>query len=289
MRLLGLIIGAALAGLSLSATATAAPYLRGPIDNGSRSAWRMTPDDPSRFPLVAGPSGSDAVGLATTPFGTGPNSQSVMAARWVHPELAHAGWENGRRVEGQDTWYRVRMMFPSGRYVPTRGEWNWVVEWHNDDRTAAIPRAYSIALGVYTDFAGPEGSPGVNPRLAFRLMGGRAQAPSVRTVELPRGSLLLDHWYDLTFHIVWSADGKAGLAEWWCDGTRVASLRFPTLYTLPGGGHSYNNFGVYNYRLRSGWPSEVHVGEVAIGPDAPSVGAQLIRMDASSALARLVR
>lgn len=281
MRFLGALVWLVLAILSVPATASAAPYLSGPIDSTARSPWQMTPSDPSRFPSVPGPAGGDAVALLAGPFGFGPNADSVMAARWVMPDLAHAGWENGQPVARQETWYRVRMLFPSGRYLPTRGEWNWLAIWHDDDRTAAFRRAYSTALGVYTDFSGRPGSPGRNPRLALRLMGGKATSPSVRTVQLPLGSLLYDHWYDLTFHFVWSADAKVGLAEWWCDGALAARVRFPTLYTRPDGTHSYNTFGLYNYRLRSSWPSEVHVGGVAIGPDSPSVGASVVRMSAT--------
>jgi hypothetical protein len=251
----------------------ARPYLSGPVDNRPGSRWQRTPDDPSRFPAVQGSDAGPGVGLITAPAGFGPNESSLAAALSVMPDLAHAGWANGGRAEPQDTWYRVRMMFPRDRYLPTRGEWNWVVEWHNDDRTAAFPGAYSIALGVYTDYTGADGSPGVNPRLAFRLMGGDALSPQVRTIELPPGSLSYDHWYDLSFHMVWSADPTAGLAEWWCDGMKMASVRFPTLYALPDGTHSYNGFGLYNYRLRSDWTSEVDFGDVAIGPDAASVGA----------------
>jgi hypothetical protein len=232
----------------------------------------MTPQNPARFPVVPGPLGADAVALVTTPSSFGPNRQSVMSSLWVEPDLAHAGWADGRRVESQDTWYRVRMLFPGGRYVPTRGQWNWVVEWHNDDRTASFPGAYSIALGVYTDYSGTKRAPGRNPRLALRLMGGRVRSPRVRTVEMPRDSLLYDHWYDLVFHIVWSADRRVGRVEWWCDGGLEMRTRFPTLYTLPRGLHSYNTFGVYNYRLRARWPSEVRVADTAIGPDATSVG-----------------
>jgi hypothetical protein len=255
-----------------AAPAEAAPYVAGGLTPGLGSPWRMTPQNPARFPPVPGPLGADGVALVTTPRSFGPNRQSVMSSLWVMPDVAHAGWADGRRVERQDTWYRVRMLFPSGSYVPTRGQWNWLVEWHDDNRTASFPGAYSIALGVYTDYRGRKGSPGRNPRLALRLMGGRARSPRVRTVELPPGSLLYDHWYDLTFHIVWSADRRVGRVEWWCDGRLELRTRFPTLYTLPSGLHSYNAFGVYNYRLRAPWRSEVRVADAAVGPDGPSVG-----------------
>jgi hypothetical protein len=269
--------GPGLRPLATAASAPASkPYLSGAIANGPRSRWQMTPDDASLFPAVPGPDGGGGVSLVSAP--TGPNPLSTLSSRWVMPGVAHAGWAKGRPVARQDTWYRVRMMFPSDRYVPTRGEWNWVVEWHNDDRTASYPGASSIAVGVYTDYTGGEGSPGQNPRLAFRLMGGDVRSPQAYTVEMPSGSLEYDHWYDLTFHIVWSPDPDVGLAEWWADGTPMTSKHFPTLYTRPDGSHSYNGFGIYNYRLQADWASEVHFGDVKVGPDVASVGGQSPQM-----------
>jgi hypothetical protein len=96
-------------------------------------------------------------------------------------------------------------------------------------------------------------------------------APQSYTVKLPANSLRYNHWYDILFHFVWSPDPNAGLAEWWVNGKQRASVTFPTLYTLPDGTHSYNGFGLYNYRLHAAWKSEVDFDDVAVGPDRGSV------------------
>ena len=79
------------------------------------------------------------------------------------------------------------MKFPSG-YKATRGEWNWLVEWHNDDQTHNSCTCYSIALGVLTDYTA-DNSPNVNPRLHFRLAGGSVSAPQKQSFTMPSNSL----------------------------------------------------------------------------------------------------
>jgi hypothetical protein len=103
-------------------------------------------------------------------------------------------------------------------------------------------------------------------------MGGNATSPQTYSVNLPPKSLRYNHWYDILFHLIWSPDPHVGLAEWWVDGAQKASVAFPTLYTLPDGSHSYNSFGLYNYRLHGPWRSEVRFDDVAVGPDRASVG-----------------
>jgi hypothetical protein len=198
-----------------------------------------------------------------------------MTAAWfsTNYNLAHAGWSNGP-VNGQDTWYRVRIRFPSGGlYQPTTGQWNWVMEWHDDNHTMSLnPGAMSISLGVYTDYPVVNNAVGKNPRLALRLAGGNASSPSTYTCQLPSNSLLYGHWYDALFHFVWSKSSTTGLAEWWLDGTQNCSVHFPTLYTNPDGTQSYNSFGLYNYRLKASWTSRIDYDNVTIGPSRTSVG-----------------
>ena len=44
-------------------------------------------------------------------------------------------WNNAKHFmgsEGQETWEHFRFMFPVSRYHPSPGNWNWLVQHHND-------------------------------------------------------------------------------------------------------------------------------------------------------------
>jgi hypothetical protein len=263
--------GGAAAARRSGSVAGPAPYVRDGFEHGLEKPWNQTPEGGSElFRLVRGYRSAKALALVVTPNSYGPNASSEMTAASLNSNLARAG----RGTEAStDTWYHVRVRFPRRRYRPTPGDWNWLVIWHNDGRTSSFRRAYSIAMGVLTDYAHtPEVlTPGRRPRLFLRLLGGNVTAPQSHTVTMRRNSLRYNHWYDIVFHFVWSPDPKIGLAEWWVDGKQKASVAFPTLYTLPDGSHSYNGFGLYNYRLHAPWTSEVDFDDVALGPDRASV------------------
>ena len=101
-------------------------------------------------------------------------------------------------------------MFPT-TYQPTSGQWNWFMEWHVDDYTSAYAGTYSSSLGVFTDYPVTT-SPGVNPRLAFRVNGGSVSSPQSSVFTLPSNSLARGRWYDILVHFVWSpsADHRSG-------------------------------------------------------------------------------
>ena len=247
------------------------PFVRDGFEHGLGRPWDETPDGGSElFRLVRGYRSPKALALVVTPAGYGPVAGSERTAVWVPSDIARGGWGTETST---DTWYHVRIRFPRGRYKPTRGAWNWLVVWHNDSRTSSFAHAYSIAMGVLTDYTPtPQGvTPGRRPRLFLRLLGGNVTAPQSYTVKLRANSLRYNHWYDILFHFVWSPDPDVGLAEWWVNGKQRASVAFPTLYTLPDGTHSYNGFGLYNYRLHAPWTSEVDFDDVAVGPDRGSV------------------
>jgi hypothetical protein len=247
------------------------PYVRDGFEHGLGKLWKETPEGRSElFRLVRGYHSAKALALVVAPDSYGPVAGSEMTAASLHSDLAHAG----RGTEAStDTWYHTRVRFPRKRYKPTPGDWNWLVVWHNDSRTSSFDHAYSIAMGVLTDSTqAPEMvRPGRRPRLFLRLLGGNVTAPQSYAVKLRANSLRYNHWYDILFHFVWSPDPKIGRAEWWVDGKQKASVAFPTLYTLPDGSHSYNGFGLYNYRLHAPWTSEVDFDDVALGPDRASV------------------
>jgi hypothetical protein len=171
---------------------------------------------------------------------------------------------------GEDTWYRIRLRFPAGSYFPTTGQWNWLTEWHDDDHTTSFNlSAYSIAMGVYTDYPVVSGAVGQNPQLVLRLMGGDTMSPTTKT--LSAGPLAYDHWYEFLVHVVWHP--SLGSVEWFRDGQLAASTSFPTLYHNPDGTLDHPAFGLYNYRLHD----PVHTSEVdfdlaAVGATRASVG-----------------
>jgi hypothetical protein len=247
------------------------PYIRDDFEHGLGRPWNETPEGGSELlRLVRGYRSAKALALVVTANSYGPVAASEMTAVSFHADLAHAG--RGTETSA-DTWYHVRARFPRGRYKPTPGDWNWLVVWHNDSRTSSFDHAHSIAMGVLTDYMQTSQvvTPGRRPRLFLRLLGGDVTAPQSYTVKLRPNSLRYNHWYDILFHFVWSPDPKIGLAEWWVDGKQKASVAFPTLYTLPDGSHSYNGFGLYNYRQHAPWRSEVDFDDVTLGPNRASV------------------
>jgi hypothetical protein len=218
----------------------------------------------SQFTLVSGWSGQGAL-LTDSSSSSGPNSSSQMASLYLNPGAKAAA------SAGNDTWYHVKVMFPSD-YQPTTGQWNWIVEWHDDTTTTNVCglSCVSIGMGVYTDYPVTTGY-GQNPRLALRISGGTTTNIVQKTFEMPSNSLLRNHWYDLMFHIVWSANASVGRVEWWVDGQQQGSTYASTLYTLPDGSTSTNGFGLYNYRLSATWQASVGFDHVRIGPTQASV------------------
>jgi hypothetical protein len=241
-------------------------YFADDFENGL-GKWNLW-GDAKPYGLVRGKAGRGA-SITVGPSTTGPTSSaSEIASLWLNWPIARAG-------DGQDTWYAVQVKFPTS-FQATTGQWNWFLAWHNDDATAAYPGAFSCELGIYTDYPF-RSSPGKNPRIAFRLMGGSVTSPTRYTFTLPSNSLRRGWWYDILIHFVWSADPRVGVAELWLDGKQVGSRRFPTLYRHPNGATSYNAFGLYNYRPKASWDSSIHFDRVRIGPTQASVMARHAR------------
>jgi hypothetical protein len=253
-------------------TTTSPPSTSAYFSDGFESGfgnWHLEPSySPTLDKSVPGFSGLGA-GLVTTGWSYGPNADSEMTSMYLSPEACHAGWST-QRVLGQDSWYRVRVRFPTD-YEPVTGDWNWIVEWHDDAVTSSYG-AKSIAVGVYSDYPQVSGEAGKNPRLVLRLGGGSSTSPSYEAIELPSNSLVRDHWYDMVFHFVWHTNSSIGLAEWWLDGDQIVSWHFPTLFTNPDGTSSYNTCDLMNYHWAAPWTSEIDFDQVVIGPSRSSVG-----------------
>jgi hypothetical protein len=170
--------------------------------------------------------------------------------------------------EGDSTWYRVRMRW-SGQ--PIGGQWDWAVEWHND--VSVVPGTVSTAWGVWSDGGLSYNTPGTNPRLVLRPAGGPNTAPVYNNFQMPPGSLIPNHWYDLVTHIVWGVDSSTGHVDAWVDGQRFVSANVPTLlYNSSTGQRDRLSFSMYNYHYDVNWATDRDFDEVLIGPTAASIG-----------------
>jgi chitodextrinase len=175
---------------------------------------------------------------------------------------------------GQSNWIHFRMMLPTG-YQPTVGEWNFFNEYHNDTNYLKFYNAGQISweypeLGLLvTNYSGDV------PHLLYRVRGGQdcnSCNMSVGTDVRDASPLLLNHWYDVVLHVVWSPDPTVGQFEWWLDGRLVGSIHRGTLWQRPDGTYDHANFEFNNYRQHSSWNATVYYGKVSIGSTEASVG-----------------
>ncbi len=220
--------------------------------------------------------GRFAARLTVTPSSrSSPAANSNSVVIWNYAWLPPNGRANGYR--GSVDWYRYRLRFASG-YRATCGYFNWVGAAHHSDNA--------------TSYAGGNGSPyfGVvkNCRtgkevIAVRLLGGRLPrwrgretwikldgrsrtgradtfAPSTRGPALRRG-----RWYDFTYRVVWSANGRVGHFKLYLGRRLVWARRHPTLWRRTSGRVSYTNFELVNYRLHARRNATIYVDDARIG------------------------
>jgi len=263
----------------------------------STGPFYAVPSVPNNFLFGQGGSSGQAVNLQINAAAWQPNGRSQSTATAIHIDQSRAGADtNGNPVIGQSTWYRVKIMFPSGvhPFSPVPDDWNWTFEWHNDSHTASYGYL-SPVLGVWTD------SNAQHWRFQWRPWGGVGSSPTVEHWYTPVDSVVRDHWYDLVVHFVWDTHaanaGGTGLMEFWVDGQPLnaglgsagSSTRwsnphpFPTLTTNPDGTHSMQYNALYNYAGRTDgvalWPrpdgaleSNIRYDDWSVGPTAASVG-----------------
>ena len=189
-------------------------------------------------------------------------------------------------AQGDDTWYRWRVRFPSGVYVPRMGVWNINVEWHESRYGSTLnncPTYTSPYFGVQAD--GTTANPGTNPRLIFHFRSGQVAADgnSIENdfvIAQHDGSgnvmpLQYDHWYDVVAHYRWEPD-SSGAFEWYVDGQlQYRNLGIKTMHVFCDGTSYPYTFGMYDYQRNDGaWPSGVDYKTMDIGPTAASVGWQ---------------
>jgi hypothetical protein len=187
-------------------------------------------------------------------------------------------------AQGDDTWYRWRVRFPTGVYVPRSGSWNINVEWHESRYGSTAnncPTFPSPYFGVQAD--GSSSSPGTNPRLIFHFRSGLVNSGGTGIENdfiIPQhnnsGSVVplqYDHWYDVVAHYRWEPD-NAGAFEWYVDGQlQYQNLAIKTMHVFCDGTSYPYTFGVYDYQRNDGaWPSGVDFKTMDIGPTAGTVG-----------------
>jgi hypothetical protein len=224
--------------------------------------------------------GRKAAGLTVSPTAhASPAANSDSVYLWEPGEAwNHAPYE---------IWLRTSIMFPSATtisasgaegeqpYQPTTGEWNWILEFHNDSspQPACAREFANVALTVKTDDPVASGAPGTkNVRTAVRIMGGNDCAPTIEWVDGP--PLQWDHWYEILLHIKWNT--KSGIFEWYLDEFSkpyYSSKKIPTLYIRPKGylSPSYTTLTLANYRLHAPWNSTIYLGPLAVGSTRAAV------------------
>jgi Polysaccharide lyase len=191
----------------------------------------------------------------------------------------------GYTEQGQDAWYRWKVRFPSGAYVPRLGDWNINVEWHESSYGSTAtncPHFTSPYFGIQADGSNTA-YPGTNPRLIFHFRSGQVNSTGtgitndfVITERNPDGTvkpLQYDHWYDVVAHYKWEPN-NTGAFEWFVDGRlQYRNLAITTMHIFCDGTSYPGTFAIYNYQRNDGtWPSGVDFQQVDIGPTAASVG-----------------
>jgi hypothetical protein len=184
----------------------------------------------------------------------------------------------------EETWYRVHVRLAPG-FQATPGTQNSILEFHVDQRTEADAAAhggvtaYSTLVGIQaqgTSCSGKPawcGTPGTNPRLFLQVPGGLTSCGNAclkRFFPFAYNSLLVNHWYDMVLHMMWSP--TAGHVQWWVDGQKMVDVSTPTEYVRSDGTWSYaGSRGLYNYRHWASWSSSVDGEDYIVGPTATSI------------------
>jgi hypothetical protein len=224
--------------------------------------------------------GRRAAGLTVTPTAhASPALNSDSVYLWDRSQY----WN----YQPYDIWLRTSFLFPSGTTIttvgatgeqpfqPTTGEWNWILEFHNDSnpQPRCAQEFANVSLTVKTDDLVQSGVVGTrNVRLALRVMGGKDCAPNIVWVNGP--PLQWDHWYEILLHVKWNSGN--GAVEWYLENFSrpyYSNPKIPTLYTRPDGyvSPSYTSLTLPNYRLHAPWSSTIYLGPLAVGSTKSSV------------------
>ena len=197
--------------------------------------------------------------------------------------VAHSGYQQ----VAEETWYRVRFMFPSGA-VFSNGDTNFLVEFHTDGDTqnggpftSQGVRGNSSGLYLYGGFplvSGGTTTPGILLRWNAGPLDNQQATywPSVGSgsyADKTPIAITNNHWYESLWHVIWSKNSGTGKMEWWLDGDLKVSRTMATCYENTNllNDQSYQTFGVYDYRYNVSGTSTVYFDRVAGGPDQASV------------------
>lgn len=242
----------------------------------------------------AGSNSSEAGFLWYHPNVAGRRAAGLTVTPTAHASPAHDSdsvylWDRSQywNYQPYDIWLRTSFLFPSGTTIttvgatgeqpfqPTTGEWNWILEFHNDSnpQPRCAQEFANVSLTVKTDDLVQSGVVGTrNVRLALRVMGGKDCAPNIVWVNGP--PLQWDHWYEILLHVKWNSGN--GAVEWYLENFSrpyYSNPKIPTLYTRPDGyvSPSYTSLTLPNYRLHAPWSSTIYLGPLAVGSTKSSV------------------
>ena len=263
-------------------SANRAYFVGDPNIAGTLRPWQWI-ETGSDYPVAAYPHGVSQPGVVTVaadPLGRmGKVYRLTVTPRSNSPTGTHdADWAAlfnsptayyGRN--GQSDWIHFLVMFPAGEYRPTRGDWNWFFEEHNDSgfvpwyTAGQIPDEIpELALGVANDR-------GAVKQLLMQVRGGQDTHMLGPRRIYSHVKLQYDHWYSLVVHEKWSSDAAQGFIAWWVDGRRIFAQHLANLWQRPDGSYDHVNFEFNNYRVHASWDSTVYYGPTAIGPSRGSV------------------
>jgi hypothetical protein len=261
-------------------------FLSWPTDGALNQAARVTACAAARVGICA-----DGRAIAdSSAYGQLTGIESYVTT--ARCSAIHAGYSSGDcstagavGKAGDETWYRYKIRFPSS-YKPTPGTQNVTWELHVD-RGSEADSGGNVGSTMMTISADGDPSvlcpgsphfcttPGTNPRMMLQVAGGLDTDPLYPN-QIHRytasNPLLLDHWYDVTLHFVFSPDASVGYVQWWLDGVKQLDTHVSTQYRRRNGTLGYGeDVGVYNYRYWANWASPIDYDEVLTGPTAASI------------------
>jgi Polysaccharide lyase len=180
--------------------------------------------------------------------------------------------------EGQETWEHFQLLFSSAgdSYKPAPGNWNWLVQHHNDPNykkfisSRTIERELpELAWGVDTKHSLSNAEQAAYLFMVIR--GGDDLHQPAETRVHAKTPLLDDRWNDMLVHVIWSHDPQQGMVEWWLNGDSVYSQHIANLWLRPDGKTDHVNFEYSNYRAHVEWPSTVYFSRVKLGATREAV------------------
>jgi hypothetical protein len=232
----------------------------------------------------------------------GQSSSSTTGDLSMLDDVKGRPWE----AEGQTTWYRLDVLFPSGGNAAYPGSFtkgsdsgfNKFLTWHENGFSDGYAAPASSAYFVHTsslqpfrfDFVGGDGR-GASTVNGTATNPGTTSWISALDLDASGNSIPLqkDHWYRIVSQIKWSR--TAGWAKIWVDG-RLAfpnpqhrltvpyngsysiPATFPTLwwdYTRNTSGRIWMMAGHYR-KPKATWTDTIYMANIRVGPSQASVG-----------------